>query len=251
MAAAAEQAPHAVIIDLGSVKQAPAGAAAAAGLADRYVGVHPMAGTEHTGFEHSDPDLLVGVSWAVVHGPAESPVAQVAQVVAWVVEVFEATVVVLDAAQHDRSVALVSHAPHAVAHALLAGAVAAPDLAVARWLAAGSFRDGTRVAGRNAVRTHNMLVENAESLGPVLDDAIAELSALRDDLADPVALRARLSAVVEGAGAVRDLAPDFEPCDALAELLAAHRAAGTALVVRRRHGVLETATAREQTPPGE
>ncbi|WP_323794316.1 prephenate dehydrogenase, partial [Nocardioides sp.] len=136
---AASRAPQAVIIDLGSVKQAPARAAVAAGLSGRYVGVHPMAGTEHTGFEHSDPDLLVGASWAVVHGAAESPLVQV---VAWVLEAFEATVVVVGAAEHDRSVALVSHAPHAVAHALLAGAETSPDVAVARWLAAGSFRDG-------------------------------------------------------------------------------------------------------------
>ena len=249
MAQVAAAAPQATVVDLGSVKQAPAAAAAAAGLSGRYVGLHPMAGTEHTGFEHSEAGLLVGASWAAVHDPEPGSTAPVAQVVDWVIDVFEATVVVLDAAAHDRSVALVSHAPHAVAHALLATTEVSPDAGVARWLAAGSFRDGTRVAGRNAERTGNMLVENAAALAPVLDDVIAELSALRSDLADPAALRARLARAVEDAGAVRGDESGFEPCPSLHAALTGGRHAGTALVVRRRAGALETAPASTQGEP--
>ena len=238
MAEVAAAAPRAVVVDLGSVKQAPAGAAAAAGLVGRYVGVHPMAGTERTGFEHSAADLLVGATWAVTHDL--DPDGAVAPVVAWVAETFAATVVVLDPAAHDRSVALVSHTPHAVAHALLGVAEASPDAALASWLAAGSFRDGTRVAGRNAARTANMLAENAAALGPVLDEVIAELVGLRADLAAPDALRARLDRVADAADSVRRAGTDFEPCPSLVDLIEDSRRTGAAVAIRLRDGAFET-----------
>ncbi|MGA8847759.1 MAG: prephenate dehydrogenase/arogenate dehydrogenase family protein [Nocardioides sp.] len=238
----AAAAPDAVVVDLGSVKQVPATAAANAGLAERYVGAHPMAGTEHSGFAHSADDLLVGVTWAVTHGVAPGAAATVARVVGWVAETFEAEVVVLDAVAHDRSVALVSHGPHAVAHALLSVAECSPDAGVASHLAAGSFRDGTRVAGRNAARTGNMLAENAAALGPVLDEVIAELTGLRADLTDPVALRVRLERIEEAAGTVRHAETPFESCASLVDLVESSRASGRAVVVRLRDGELETAT---------
>ncbi len=231
-------APQAVVIDLGSVKEAPARAAGAAGLAERYVGVHPMAGSEHTGFEHSDELLLVGVTWAVTHGGG---LAETVRVVEWVTTDFEATAVVLDTAEHDRAVARVSHAPHAVAHALLAVAERSTSPATAGLLAAGSFRDGTRVAGRNAVRTVNMLAENAAALAPVLDALVAELAALRAELDRPEVLLARLEEVAAGDRSVRRPDPDFTVCSSLVVAVAAARAEGRTIAVRRREGEMETA----------
>lgn len=224
----AEQAPGAVVIDVGSVKGAVADAAHAAGLADRYVGAHPMAGTEQSGFAHSTPDLLVGATWAVTRGSGP-----VADVVAWVAETFDATVLVTDAEAHDRAVALVSHAPHVVANALL-GVVAQADDPAARHLAAGSFRDGTRVAGRDARRTRNMLADNAAALGPVVDELIAALEGYRADLADPDALLARLDRVAPW----RRGEPAWAPAD-----LAAAVAAGTPTLVRRTVSGWESAPA--------
>lgn len=240
LADAAAAAPHAVVVDVGSVKQVPATAAVDAGLGDRYVGCHPMAGTEHTGFEHSDGDLLVGATWAVVHtGGAE----ETARVVAWAVEEFDATVVVLEAEDHDRAVARVSHAPHALAHALLAIGERADDPGVAGLLAAGSFTDGTRVAGRNPARTLNMLAENAAALAPVLDELLVELTALRDELGDPAALGDRLTAVAAADGPLRRPQHDFAACGSLVDAVAAARADGAALVVRRGIAGLEVAVA--------
>ena len=152
--------------------------------------------------------------------------------------------VLLEAERHDHAVALVSHAPHAVAHALLSTAQGSPSPGVAGLLAAGSFRDGTRVAGRNAARTTNMLTENAAALGPVLDRIIGELSALRADLGDPVALEARLARAVLADDVVRHPEPVFERCASLPEAIAAARRAGDVLVVRRRGAGLEVSTER-------
>ncbi|MEN8672354.1 prephenate dehydrogenase/arogenate dehydrogenase family protein [Nocardioides sp.] len=238
MAHVAASAPAAIVIDVGSVKQPAARAAASAGLGGRHVGAHPMAGTEHTGFEHADAELLVGATWAVARGGGTE---ETARVVDWLTTDLEATVVLLGAAEHDRAVALVSHAPHALAHALLATAEAAAQPTVAGLLAAGSFRDGTRVAGRNAARTFNMLSENAGALGPVLDEVIAELAALRADLANPEALRARLDRAAATDDVVRRPDPDFAACSSLTDAVEAAVRESQAVVVRRRGGALEVA----------
>ncbi|WP_232679772.1 prephenate dehydrogenase/arogenate dehydrogenase family protein [Nocardioides sp. R-C-SC26] len=263
MADVAAGAPHAVVIDVGSVKGAVLAAAQAAGLGGRFVGCHPMSGTEHSGFEASDAALLVGATWAVMHpdetaistssmtdespggedrAPASvtrpgDPNALVAAVVRWLIGTFDATVVVVDAERHDRAVARVSHLPHAVANALLAVSARDDgddaDAAVAALLAAGSFRDGTRVAGRNAERTLNMLIENGAALAPALDAVIAELQAYRRELGPPIqveALRRRLHDVVDVAAELRTSHLADARSDDLGAALA--NAAGRPLVVR-------------------
>ena len=228
--AVAADAPRAVLVDVGSVKGTVRDAATAHGLQGRWVGAHPMAGTERSGFAHAAADLLVGASWAVTRGPGPVP-----DVVRWVVDAFEATVVVLDADAHDHAVALVSHAPHVLANALLEVVEAAADPAAAH-LSAGSFRDGTRVAGRDPLRTRNMLADNAAALRPVLDDLLALLQDYRRDLDDPVALGARLARVTTAADAVRRPTPAWE---AEADLDAALAAPGV-LLVRAGPAGLET-----------
>ena len=225
---------RAVVVDVGSVKATAAAAAEAAGLAGRWVGCHPMAGTEQSGFAHSSAELLVGVTWAVTRGagPVET-------VVAWLVASFDATVVVLDTDAHDRAVALVSHAPHALANALLEVVEVAADPAAAH-LAAGSFRDGTRVAGRDALRSRNMLTDNAAALGPVLDDLVALLQAYRRELDDADLLADRLGRVSAGADVVRRPDLVWAPCPDLAMVLTGPGA----VVVRSGVTGLEAAPAR-------
>lgn len=217
----AAAAPDAVLVDVGSVKGTVRDACRAHGLEDRWVGAHPMAGTERSGFAHADPALLVGASWAVTRGTG-----RVADVVRWVVDAFAATAVVLDTEAHDRAVALVSHAPHVLANALLEVVEAAADPAAAH-LAAGSFRDGTRVAGRDPLRTRNMLADNAAALGPVLDDLVALLQSYRRELDDRATLAERLSRVTAAADVVRRPEPGWQPCPDLDSALAAP---GTLLV---------------------
>jgi prephenate dehydrogenase len=134
--------PAATVTDLGSVKT-PVLAELGPALGGRYVGGHPMCGTERSGHEATDPALFTGARWALCLEPdTELPrwlrVAEVA--LAAGAEVVPAT-----AAEHDDAVAAVSHVPHLLAAALAAAAGEAGPLALA--LTAGSFRDGTRVIG--------------------------------------------------------------------------------------------------------
>ena len=182
-ATAAELAPlladDATLTDVGSVKGPVRAAAAAAGLGDRYVGAHPMAGTEHSGFAASDAALLDGAPWAVTvaepgEGAADEP-RRLAQVLRLVTGPLGGTAAVVTDDRHDEAAALVSHVPHVVATQLLNAVAGAPVRDLALGLAAGSFRDGTRVALTDPARTEAMVTENAAWVAPALRKAVRDL----------------------------------------------------------------------------
>jgi prephenate dehydrogenase len=134
-----------------------------------------MCGTERSGHAATDPDLFRAARWAVcldsdTHGDTELPrwlrVAEVALAVG-------AQVVPATSTEHDAAVAAVSHVPHLLAAALAAAAAEAGPLALA--LAAGSFRDGTRVAGSDPAFVTAMVEGNAAPVGAALHRVLAQL----------------------------------------------------------------------------
>lgn len=152
-----------------------------------YVGGHPMAGRETSGFAAADPDLFTGCAW-VLCLEEETPLADWLGL-ADLVTRLGARAVPATAEEHDRAVAAVSHVPHLLAAALAASAAADP---LATTLAAGSFRDGTRVAASAPDLVAAMCGGNAPAVAPALDRVRAALDAARDalDSDDPiVALR--------------------------------------------------------------
>lgn len=203
-ALAADGGPLPVLTDVGSVKAPVRAAVEAAGLGERYVGAHPMAGTEESGFAASRDDLLPGCPWAVTVAPT-TDATHLLRVLALVTGPLRGAARVVDDASHDAAVALVSHVPHALATELLNLTTASAGRELALGLAAGSFRDGTRVARTDPRRTQAMVAGNAAAVVPALRDAATHLAALADavesgdtaavtayfDAADPV--RARLA----------------------------------------------------------
>lgn len=113
-----------------------------------FVGAHPMAGSEKTGVEQARADLYQGAVCAITP-TAQTPLSRVAQAADFWKSV-GARPLVIDPRTHDQAVAVISHLPHLIADALLlsVGDWAPPDgFALLKELAAGSFRDATRVAG--------------------------------------------------------------------------------------------------------
>ncbi len=169
--------PAATVTDVGSVKE-PVLASVGAALGGRFVGGHPMAGTERSGHAATDPALFRGARWALCLEPGtELPrwlrAAEVALDAG-------AEVVPVTAAEHDAAVAAVSHVPHLLAAALAAAAGEAGPLALA--LAAGSFRDGTRVAGSDPALVTAMVEGNAGPTAAALDRVLAQLARPWPDL---------------------------------------------------------------------
>lgn len=175
---------HCVLTDVGSTKSAVAACAREHDLGHRFVPGHPMAGTERAGLAAADPTLMRGAAW-VLCPPEPGPMHPFRMLTDLLIAVFEARVVPMSAAMHDSVAALASHIPHLLAGSL-AGAVARSPLRDAVLaLAAGSFRDGTRVAGTPSSRTAHMLISNREFVlrqVELVEGFLAELlAALRDD----------------------------------------------------------------------
>jgi prephenate dehydrogenase len=204
-ALAAEPGWDPTVTDVGSVKAPVREAVADAGLGDRYVGAHPMSGTERSGFESSSAELMQGIPWAVTcrvgdaatgddaaadvagTGVAETGVAgtdpdRLERVLRLVTGPLGGTAAVLTDKLHDEAVALVSHVPHVLATQLLGVVASAPVRDLALGLAAGSFRDGTRVGLTDPRRTEAMVTENGAWVAPVLRLAARDLEQLADAL---------------------------------------------------------------------
>ena len=151
IAATVEQAlnaaPSATITDIGSTKGHVVAAVAESGRS-RFIGGHPICGSEAHGAAHARPELFQGATWFLTP-TVESGAERLAQVHG-VATAIGARPVVIDAAAHDSIVALTSHFPHVLAN-VLATQVAATDVNGHSPLhsVGGSFRDMTRVAGAN------------------------------------------------------------------------------------------------------
>ena len=145
----------------------------------RYVGGHPMAGTSTSGWAASTAKLFEDAAWVVAVEDGSDPA-----VLREVVELALASgahVVPAGAAEHDSAVGRISHLPHVLAAVLAAVGADGGPLAMA--LAAGSFADGTRVAGTRPELVRAMCEGNRSALLDAVDDALGRLGAARGSLA--------------------------------------------------------------------
>ena len=154
-------APDAIVTDAGSIKEhvvrEVAGLAGPA--ARRFVGGHPMGGSERSGPEHASASVVDGIVWVLTPDDDADPLA-VAALEAWVGRI-GGRPVRMSPARHDRLVAFVSHLPQVASTALMGLAATEeadePDILL---LAAGGFRDLTRLASSNpALWSQILLVE--------------------------------------------------------------------------------------------
>jgi prephenate dehydrogenase len=145
----------------------------------RFVGSHPMAGSEHAGLTAARAQLFDG-STCIVTPEANTDAAALAAVSEFWKRI-GCRVVELPAAEHDECVALVSHLPHLVA-ATLVNTVAAQNAHAFRVVGPG-FRDTTRVAAGPPAMWREILRENSAAVLPAIDALIAKLSEFRQTLA--------------------------------------------------------------------
>ena len=169
IAEALERYPGAVVTDLGSVKAAVLAdvSARAPQWLDRYVGSHPMAGSEQSGPLAARADLFDGRAWAVTPHPRCRPEA--VEMVEALARLCGALVVRMSSAEHDEAVALVSHLPQ-VASSVVAGLLtAASDEQLA--LAGQGLRDVTRIAAGDPDLWSQILSANAGPVARLLHEA--------------------------------------------------------------------------------
>lgn len=164
--------PDALVTDVASIKLAPLEELRALGVdLSRYIGSHPMAGRERGGAVSARADLFVGRPW-VIAGHNDITYRRAAAVEDLALDL-GAIPIEMDVAEHDASVALVSHVPQVVSSLLAARLRDAPDTAVS--LAGQGLRDTTRIASSAPALWVQILAANA-------DQVVGVLGHLRDDL---------------------------------------------------------------------
>ena len=185
------QGPDVFLTDVGSVKGLPHQMAEGRGL--RFVGSHPMAGSEQTGVEAAREDLFDGAACVVTNdaGLADEEVDALAKF--WEALGCE-NVKRMSAAEHDEAVARISHFPHAMSS--LTADVSLKDQGRAE-LAGGGFRDTTRVASGDPAMWAEIMMENKEALSVSLEEVREQIGKMLDQLAnsDKEGLQAYLAEV--------------------------------------------------------
>jgi cyclohexadieny/prephenate dehydrogenase len=158
VAAAGRCGPEALLTDVGSTKAfIVRGLQKRLPAAARFVGSHPLAGSEKRGADHADARLLEGR--LVVVTPADQTDAETVQRAATFWQALGARVVQMSPEDHDRALALTSHVPHLIA-AVLAGVLPA-DL---HHLTASGFRDTTRVAAGDPSLWTGIFLSNRDAI---------------------------------------------------------------------------------------
>jgi prephenate dehydrogenase len=178
--------PACAVSDVGSTKRALASVAED----ERFIGGHPIAGSESSGVEHARADLFRGAAWYLTPGERASGVLY--QRLHGLLVSFGARPIAIDADTHDRLLAAVSHLPHVLANVLVSQAAA--DLAregEALPRVGPSFRDATRVAGASSSVWTDIYTTNAAAIAERIDDTVERLRRVAADLraADADAIR--------------------------------------------------------------
>ena len=149
----------------------------------RFVPGHPMGGSERSGPEHASPSVLDGIVWVLSETASTDPAA-VAVVETWVAGL-GARPVRMPAERHDRLVAFVSHLPQVASTALMSLAASEeadePEILL---LAAGGFRDLTRLAASDASLWSSILLANRAQIAEAIDLYVERLRLLREDVVE-------------------------------------------------------------------
>ncbi len=163
-----------IVTDTGSVKTT----VAAAIDHPRFVPGHPMAGSEQDGLDGADSDMFQGAVWALT--PSAHTDDAALQTLQAVLSSLGSDVVTLAPERHDVLVAVVSHVPHLTAALLMCLADdKAQDNAPLQRLAAGGFRDMTRIAAGNPEIWLDICAENKQAITDALDELAARFRQLR------------------------------------------------------------------------
>ncbi len=172
--------PGAVVIDVGSVKASVVAALdAVVRPPAHFVGCHPVAGTEHSGAANALPDLFERQLCILTPTPATDSTALGRARALW--EDLGMRVEIMQAADHDRLLGLVSHLPHVVAYALI-NAIESARVAGRDPLAysGGGLRDTTRIASSHAGMWRDIFLDNRAEVLRTIDEFRDELDRLRD-----------------------------------------------------------------------
>ncbi len=167
-----------VITDVGSVKENIHKKAGELGLLDHFIGGHPMAGSEKTGFASSSAQILENAYYMITPGE-DLPINRLSDFTE-LVRSMGAIPMVVTCQEHDFMTAGVSHLPHLIASSLVNLVKDLDnDEGYMKTIAAGGFRDITRIASSSPVMWQQICLENQANISFMLDEYIRSLIRVR------------------------------------------------------------------------
>jgi prephenate dehydrogenase len=196
--------PGSKFIDIGSVKTKPLLDVSRSKIPSQYfMATHPMAGREVGGAESARADLFQSRTWVYIPNDLEGKLVdpELLTYGLWLIEALGAVPVAMQAADHDRAVALISHLPQAVA-SLLAGQLLSGDRAALELSGAG-LRDTTRIAASDPALWDEIFASNSAEITPLLISLQSDLTALIEALQSS----ASVSSFIEKGNQGRSLIP--------------------------------------------
>lgn len=170
-----------LLTDVGSVKTAIHEAVREAGLEHCFIGGHPMAGSERTGFVNSKASLLENAYYILT--PTEQVPPEKLKCYRQLVESMGAIPLVLDYQKHDYVTGAISHLPHVIAAALVNLVRDSDDAdGIMKLVAAGGFKDITRIASSSPVMWQQICLTNTSNISQLLENYIDALVSFREKL---------------------------------------------------------------------
>jgi len=171
--------PGCIITDVGSVKGIIHQKVDELGMTDCFIGGHPMAGSEKTGFDHSNERILENAYYILT--PTPQVAEEKVQTYEKFVESLKALPVILDYQLHDQITGTISHLPHIIASSLV-NFVKTHDThdEMMKNLAAGGFKDITRIASSSPIMWQNICLKNKDNIVDILDKYIDSLEDFKE-----------------------------------------------------------------------
>jgi len=166
-----------ILTDVGSVKSDITKAVSDQGVLDQFIGGHPMAGSEKSGYSASSDSLLEGAAYILTVD--ESVDTDKVESFKEFVKGLGSTPMVMDQHSHDRAVAAISHLPHVVSFSYAATIAKMDQSEVLSAITAGSYRDMTRIALSDPTMWKEIFISNREEILKSIDLYQSELNRLR------------------------------------------------------------------------
>ena len=171
-----------LITDVGSVKNTIHSAIDALGLSHRFIGGHPMAGSEKSGYKNADKKILENAYYILTPGKGvpENRVDALKELV----QQMRAIPLILEASQHDYITAAISHLPHIIAASLVNLVHDGDKDGLMKMIAAGGFKDITRIASSSPVMWQSICMTNTDNIIELLNAYIRSLESIRERLSN-------------------------------------------------------------------
>lgn len=177
-------APHlkedCILTDVGSVKRNIHEAVSDLGLNKQFVGGHPMTGSEKTGYANSDASILKDAYYLLT--PTSETLPEYTEWMKNFVDSIGSICMILDEISHDQITAGISHGPHIISAALVNSVANRDHNGNYGKLAAGGFRDITRISSSSPEMWQNICLTNKDSIVEFLDEYIERLNHIKDDV---------------------------------------------------------------------